>query len=197
MLRVVAWMTAVALLLVLTLSPPVATPAPLAGALPWFVPVFGRLPWIVPALGLHVGLLVGLLGAVRASSRHASSRHATRWTTRFITLVVALALLVLPFGYPRAVVNAIATVAMDLSALFPSVVFVAALLYGLRAEAHANQATGRSEARGARRPCAPCALSQPSDASAAQQAIASYPGWRRRLSSARIPIGDSVPMRGE
>jgi hypothetical protein len=136
-LGVLAWIAAVALLLVLTQSRPIATPAPADGAVPWYAPVFGLLQWITPALGL----VVGVLGAVDASGR-----HDTRGTRLFITLAalvvallalsfavaVALALFVLPFGKPSSVVDAIATVAMDLSFLFPIVVFVAALLYVVR-----------------------------------------------------------------
>jgi hypothetical protein len=148
-LGVLAWIAAVVLLLVLTQSQPTTTRAPADGALPWFVPVFGLLQWIAPALGL----VVGILGAVRASGRHDGS-----WMRLFITLAalvvtllalsfvvaVALALFVLPVGKPSAVVDAIALVSMDLSFLFPIVVFVAALLYGVRGGARAEQAVGQS-----------------------------------------------------
>ncbi|HEY7092242.1 MAG TPA: hypothetical protein VH393_03630 [Ktedonobacterales bacterium] len=148
-LGILAWIATVALLVVLTQSQPTATPTPADGSLPWFVPVFGLLQWIVPALGL----VVGILGAVDASGR-----HDARWTRLFITLAVlvvallvlsfvvavALALFVLPFGKPSPVVDAIATVTMDLSFLFPIVVFVAALLYVVRGGAQSEQATGRS-----------------------------------------------------
>jgi hypothetical protein len=148
-LGALAWITAVALLVVLTHSRPIATPAPADGSLPWIVPVFGLLQWIVPALGL----VVGILGAVSAWGR-----HAARWATHFITLAVlvvallvlsfavavVLVLFVLPFGKPGPVVDAIATGATDLSFLFPIVVFVAALLYVVRGGAHSDQATGRS-----------------------------------------------------
>src|SRR6516162_5941274 len=114
-LGALAWIAAVALLVVLKHSHPNATPAD--GSLPWFVPVFGLLQWTVPALGL----VVGILGAVSASGR-----HAARWTTLFITLAalvvallvlsfavaVALALFVLPFEKPGPVVDAIALVSM-------------------------------------------------------------------------------------
>jgi hypothetical protein len=113
------------------------------------VPVFGLLQWIVPGLGL----VVGILGAVDASGR-----HDARWTRLFITLAalvvaflvlsfvvaVALALFVLPYGKPSPVVDAIATVSMDLSFLFPIVVFVAALVYVVRGGAHSEQAPGWS-----------------------------------------------------
>jgi len=148
-LGVLAWIAEVALLVVLTQSRPIATPAPANGSLPWFVPVFGLLQWIVPALGL----VVGILGAVSASTR-----HAARWATLFITLAVlvvallvlnfvvavVLVLFVLPFGKPSSMVDAIATGAMDLSFLFPILVFVAALLYVVRGGAQSDQATGQS-----------------------------------------------------
>jgi hypothetical protein len=146
-LGALAWIAMVALLLVLTRSRPISTPAD--GSLPWFVPVFGLLQWLVPALGL----VVGILGAVSASGR-----HAARWAKLFVTLAalvvallalsfavaVTLALFVLPFGKPSAAVDAIATVSMNLSFLFPIVVFVAALLYVVRGGAYAEQAPGRS-----------------------------------------------------
>ena len=136
-LGTLAWIAEVALLVVLTQSGPIATTATADGYLQWIVPVFGLLQWIVPALGLGVGLL---------AARSASVRHDARWATLFITraalvvallvlsfvVAVALALFVLPFGKPSSVVDAIATVAMDLSFLFPIVVFVAALLYVVR-----------------------------------------------------------------
>jgi hypothetical protein len=148
-LGALAWIAEVALLIVLTQSRSPATPPTTDGSLPWIVPVFGLLQWIVPALGL----VVCILGAVSASDR-----HATRWTTLFITLAalvvallvlsfavaVTLALFVLPFEKPSPVVDAIAIGAMDLSFLFPIVVFMAALLYVVRSGARSNQATGRS-----------------------------------------------------
>jgi hypothetical protein len=148
-LGALAWTAAIALLVVLTQSRPIATPATPDGSLPWFVPVFGLLQWIVPALGL----VVGILGAVDASGR-----HDARWTRLFITLAVlvvallvlsfvvavALALFVLPFGKPSAVDDAIALVSMDLSFLFPIVVYVAAVLYVVRGGAQSDQAIGWS-----------------------------------------------------
>jgi hypothetical protein len=148
-LGALAWIAEVALLVVLTPSRPIATPAPADGSLPWIVPVFGLFQWIVPALGL----VVGILGAVSAAGRHAAT-----WATLFITLVVlvvallvlnfvvavVLVLFVLPFGKPSSVVDAIATGAMDLSFLFPIVVVVAALLYVVRGGAQFDQATGQS-----------------------------------------------------
>jgi hypothetical protein len=148
-LGALAWIAEVALMVVLGQSGPIATPATANGSLPWIVPVFGLLQWIVPALGL----IVGILGAVSASDR-----HATRWSALFITLAVlvvallvlnfvvavVLALFVLPFGKPSSVVDAIATGAMDLSFLFPIVVFVAALLYVARDKVQSDQATGHS-----------------------------------------------------
>jgi hypothetical protein len=136
-LGALAWGAAVAFLLVLLVlppTPPVATPAPVGGSLPWIALVFGLLQWIVPALGL----VVGILGAVSAAGRQDG-----RWTRLFITLAalvvallalsfavaVALALFVLPVGKPSSVVDAIATVSMDLSFLFPIVVFMAGLRY--------------------------------------------------------------------
>jgi len=138
-LGTLAWIAEVALLVVLTQSGPIATTAT----------ADGYLQWIVPALGL----VVGILGAMSASGSHAAS-----WATLFITLAVlvvallvlsfavavVLALFVLPFEKPSPVVGAIATVATDLSFLFPIVVYVAALLYVVRGGAHSEQATGRS-----------------------------------------------------
>jgi hypothetical protein len=147
-LGILAWIGAVALLVVLSQSRPLAPPAPADGSLPWFVPVFGLLQWIVPALGL----LVGILGAVSASGRH-DTRRAMLFSTLAVLVVallvlnvvvaVVLVLVVLPVGKPGPVVDAIATGAMDLSFLFPIVVFVTALLYGIRGGAPSDQTTGQ------------------------------------------------------
>jgi hypothetical protein len=89
------------------------------------------LEWIVPLLGV----IVGILGAVRATRGDAAV-----WASLFVTFTVLI--VVLPvvgvliaaatFLSRNQALEAVGTVAVEIGLLFPSVMFVNALIYAVR-----------------------------------------------------------------